>query len=139
MYDSPWAGHPRRNRMVALMSRSCYRLTLRADVAMYVKTQDKVERRKTPRLIQPLPIPEQPWVFVSMDFITSFPRVDGKASILVVFDRFLKYGVFIVAVEPCTAEILFFHHMVKLFRLPANIVRDRNTRFTRKFWTMLFK
>lgn len=48
MHDSPWAEHPRRNRMVALMFRSCYWSPLHANVEMYVKTcltcqQDKVE------------------------------------------------------------------------------------------------
>lgn len=77
---------------------------------MYVKTclicqQDKVERRETPRLLQALPIPEQPWVSISMDFITGFPQVDGKVSIFVVVNCFSKYGVIIAAPEPCTIEM----------------------------------
>lgn len=46
-----------------------------------------------------------------MDFITGLPTVDGKASILVIIDRFSKYGVFIVAIGPCSAKTvaeLFF-------------------------------
>lgn len=81
-------------------------------------------------------------MFVSMDFIMRFPRVDRKASILVVVDRFSKYGVFIAAPKPCTAEIttiLFFQCVVKWFGLLADNVSDRDTRFIGKFWTTLFK
>ena len=57
--------------------------------------QDKVERRRAAGLLQPLPVAERPWVSVSMDFITGFPKVDGKDMIIVVVDRFSKYAVFV--------------------------------------------
>jgi hypothetical protein len=34
---------------------------------------------------------------------------------------------------------MFFKHVVKYWGLPLNIISDRDTRFTRKFWTTLFK
>ena len=34
---------------------------------------------------------------------------------------------------------LFFKHMAKYWGLPLNIVSDRDTRFTGKFWPALFK
>ena len=49
---------------------------------------NKTERKKEAGLLQPLPIPERPWLSVSMDFISGFPKVDGKASMMVVVDRF---------------------------------------------------
>ena len=89
------------------------------DIEAYVKTchvfqVDKTERKKEAGLLQPLPILERPWLSVSMDFISGFPKVDGKASIMVVVDRFSKYSVFIAAPELCSSEVaaeLFYKHV----------------------------
>ncbi|WMV33116.1 hypothetical protein MTR67_026501 [Solanum verrucosum] len=88
-----------------------------------------------------MPIPERPWLSVSMDFIFAFPKVDGMASIMVVVDRFSKYSIFIAAPNLCSSEIaakLFYKYVVKYFGVPADIVSGRDTRFTGKFWTALF-
>ena len=50
--------------------------------------------------MQPLFIPDHPWMSVSMDFIMGFPKTNGFGSIMVVVDRFSKYGTFI----PTTKE-----------------------------------
>ena len=92
-------------------------------------------------LLQPLPIPERPWVSVSMDFIVGFPKVDGMNTIMVVVDRFTKYAVFVAAPTVCTAEVaaeLFYRNVVKYFGVPSNIISDRDVRFTGRFWTTLF-
>ena len=76
-----------------------------------------------------------------MDFISGFPKVDDKASIMVVVNRFSKYSIFIAAPELCSSEVvadLFYKDMVKYFGVPADIVSDRDTRFTGRFWTALF-
>ncbi|KZV57841.1 hypothetical protein F511_03410 [Dorcoceras hygrometricum] len=145
-HDSQWAGHPGVNRMMALLSRQFYWPKMEQDVERYVKTclvcqLDKSERTKEAGLLQPLPIPERPWQSVSMDFILGFPKVGGMASILVVVDRFSKYAVFIAAPKVCTAEHaaeLFFKNVIKYFGIPQDIVSDRDTRFTGRFWTALF-
>lgn len=59
-----------------------------------------------------------------------------------VVDRFSKYVVFIVASQSCqtqTVANLFFRHVVKIFGLLKDIISDWDTRFTGKFWTLLFK
>ncbi|KAL0344342.1 UNVERIFIED_CONTAM: Transposon Ty3-I Gag-Pol polyprotein [Sesamum angustifolium] len=115
------------------------------DVEAYVRTclvcqLDKVERKRG-GLLQPLPIPKVPWESVSMDFITGFPKVNGMAFVLVVVDRFSKYGIFIAAPHACPAETaaeLFFKNVTKYFGVPKDIVSDRDARFTGRFWTTLF-
>ena len=60
---------------------------------------------------------------------------------MVVVDRFSKYSVFIAAPVLCSSEVaaeLFYKHVVKYFGVPVDIVSDRDTRFTGRFWTTLF-
>ena len=97
---------------------------------------DKIERRQELGLLQPLPIPEKPWISLSMEFILGFPDVKGMKSILVVVDRFLKYAVFLAAPHPCSADQaveLFFSRVVKFFEIFTDVVCDRDSRFTDKF------
>ncbi|KAL0310177.1 UNVERIFIED_CONTAM: Transposon Ty3-I Gag-Pol polyprotein [Sesamum calycinum] len=144
--DPQWVGHPGINIMVALLAHRYYWPRMEEDVEAYVRTclvcqLDKVERKKEAGLLQSLPIPEVPWQSISMDFILGFPKVNGMASVLVVVDRFSKYGIFIVAPHACPAETtveLFFKNIAKYFGVPQDIVSDRDVRFTERFWTALF-
>ena len=77
-----------------------------------------------------------------MDFIIGLPKSEGYGSIIVVVDRFSKYATFIAAPKDCTAEEmtrLFLKNVVKYWGLPKFIINDHDSRFTRKFWTELFK
>ncbi|KAK4403123.1 RNA-directed DNA polymerase [Sesamum angolense] len=138
-HDPQWAGHPGINRMVALLARQYYWPRME-DVEAYVMTclvcqLDKVERKKEARLLQPLSIPEVLWQSISMDFISGFLKVNGMASVLVVVDRFSKYGIFIVVPHACPAETtveLFFKNGTKYFGVPKDIVSDRDARFTER-------
>lgn len=76
-----------------------------------------------------------------MDFISAQPKFDGCGSVMLVVDRFSKYGSFIPAPRDCIGEQaakLFFKNMVKYWGLPQIIISDRDSRFTIKFWTKLF-
>lgn len=116
------------------------------DIEAYVTTclvcqLDKLETKKDAGLLQPLPIPDKPFQSVSMDFISGFPNVDGMASIFVVVDRFFKYAIFIAAPRACPTEVaaeLFLKHVIKYFGILEDIISDRDTRFTSRFWTSLF-
>ncbi|KAL0325112.1 UNVERIFIED_CONTAM: Retrovirus-related Pol polyprotein from transposon [Sesamum radiatum] len=90
---------------------------------------------------QPLPIPEQAWSCISMDFIEGLPSSEGKDSILVGVDRITKYSHFIALKHPYTATSiakLFFDNIYKLHGLPTSIVTDKDKIFTSKFWKELF-
>ena len=57
------------------------------DIELYVKTclvcqQDNGLTQKEVSLLQPPPIPKSPWTSVSMDFITSMPKVKEMSSVL---------------------------------------------------------
>ena len=94
---------------------------MRDDVEAYVNTclvcqQDKLEQKSPVGLLEPLPIPDRPWESVSMDFILGLPKAEGYGSIMVVIDRFSKYGTFILAPKHCPADEaarLFLKNVVK--------------------------
>lgn len=77
-----------------------------------------------------------------MDSIVGFLKVDSMQFVLVIVDRFSKYVVFVVVSNTCMADVaveLFHKHYVKYFGVPKDIISNRNTMFTGRFWTMLFK
>ncbi|XP_075092575.1 uncharacterized protein LOC142172786 [Nicotiana tabacum] len=104
------------------------------DVEAYVKSclvcqLDKIERKKEAGLLQPLPIPEEPWQSV----ISGFPKVNGFSSNMVLVDRFSKYAVFIAAPTECPSNVaaeLFFKNVVKYFGMPKDVISDRDAWFT---------
>jgi hypothetical protein len=91
-------------------------------------------------VLRPLPIPEQAWRDISVDFITHLPESHGFTAILVVVDRLTKMRHLIPCRDTCDAEEtarLFLQHIWKLHGLPTTIVSDRGPQFISKFWTHL--
>lgn len=103
----------------------------------------KAQRQLPKGLLQPLPVPQERWESISMDFITTLPRSsEGNTQILVVVDRLSKMAHFIPckkAVSAPNVASLFIQHVFKLHGLPKSIVSDRDPKFTGHFWTSLFK
>lgn len=58
--------------------------------------QAKSEHVRLPGLLQPLPIPEEAWHIVSLDFIEGLPKSNRHDVILVVVDKFSKYAYFLI-------------------------------------------
>ena len=78
---------------------------------------------------------------ISMDFIIGLPKLKGTGLVFIVVDQFSKYAVFMAAPSTCTAEVatdLFYKNVVKYFGLPKDIVSDRDSHFTGRFWTVFF-
>jgi hypothetical protein len=97
-------------------------------VAMcYICQISKNERLPYPRLLQPLPIPDQKWSDISMDFISGFPKSIGKDVILVVVDRLTKYAQFVPLSHPYSVQTVvdaFMTNIIKLHGSPTSIVSD---------------
>ena len=53
---------------------------------------NKVDHTHTDGLLRPLPIPEQKWESVSMDFITGLQNIQGKDNTYAVVDRLTKFA-----------------------------------------------
>ena len=62
----------------------------------------KYDNSTSPRLLQPLSIPDTIWTQMSMDFIEGLPLSRGKEVILVVVDMLTKYAYFIGMKHPYT-------------------------------------
>jgi transposase InsO family protein len=92
--------------------------------------------------LSPLPIPEGAWQVVSLDFIESLPKSGNANCILVIVDKFSKYGHFVTLTHPFAAEVVaqaFLNQIYRLHGMPMTIISDRDRIFTNKFWHELFK
>ncbi|KAF2297783.1 hypothetical protein GH714_002805 [Hevea brasiliensis] len=144
-HDTLWAGHLGWQRTLALLKQGYYWHQLEDDVREYTKTclvcqQDKVDRQKHAGLLQPLLVPTRPWESVSLDFIAGLPKVREYDHILVIIDRFSKYGTFVPMSRYCSTEDTaraFFKHIVKYWGIPKSMVSDRDGRFIGSFWELL--
>jgi hypothetical protein len=77
-----------------------------------------------------------------MDFMEGLPRSEGKGAIMVIVDRFMKYGHFITLAHPFIAQKvakIFLDHIYKFHGLPATILTNRDKIFTSMFWRELFR
>ncbi|GMJ02256.1 hypothetical protein HRI_003894800 [Hibiscus trionum] len=120
---------------------------MRRDVHRFVSDCQTCQRMKsesrTPAgLLQPLPIPEQVFEDISLDFITGLPRSNGKEAILVVVDRLTKYGHFFAlprSYDALSIAQVMVHGVIKLHGLPRSIVSDCDPIFLSAIWTELAK
>jgi hypothetical protein len=148
-HDAPSAGHVGRAKTFELLARSYYWPTMCKFVERYMRTYHTsgCSRSKTSRhvpfgVLRPLPVPQKPWTYISIDFVTRLPESKGKDAILVVVDRLSTMKHYIAYHMTTGSEDLarlYIDHIWKLHGLPTSIVSDRGTQFTSKFWKSLCK
>jgi len=107
-HDTKVAGHPGCFKTLELVSQNYWWPNMSRYVGMYVSHCDlclhtKIQRRLPTGELQPLPIPEEHWDVISMDFISELPESGGYDSIMVAVDTVGKRSHFIETVTTVTA------------------------------------
>jgi hypothetical protein len=146
-HDFPAVGHFGFNKTMELILRDFWWPQIWKTVKDYVTTYDICSRSKIPRhrlfgLLRLLPIPKKPWSSISMDFITDLSSSKAFDSIFVVVDRLTKMAHFV----PCNKTVigeetarLFMNNIYKYHGFPDDIISNRGSQFTSKFWQSIFK
>ena len=98
-HDSPMAGHQGIGKTYRQVRERFSWKSLKEDVMRHIKEcttcqENKDEHTHPVGLLQPLPILEYKWESISMDFITGFPKVQGKDFIFIVVERLTKFAHF---------------------------------------------
>lgn len=145
-HSSPEAGHAGRDLTLARIKQVFTWKGLSKQVRQFVRACQVCQTSKSetvayPGMLQPLPVPHEVWVDVSMDFITGLPKSEGKEVILVVVDRLSKYAHFVALSHPysaLTAAQAYLDNVFKLHGWPRSIVSDRDSVFLSQFWQSLF-
>ncbi|GJP62245.1 hypothetical protein CLOP_g19329 [Closterium sp. NIES-67] len=145
-HDVLYAGHFGSNKTLTGIAKHYYWPHLAEDVQKCVTSCDTCQRMKSSKqkkagLLQPLPVPEQPWQVVSLDFITGLaPTTSGHDAILVVIDKFSKMGHFIPTHTTARSEETaqpFVRYIISQHGIPTTLISDRDPKFTSKFWKEL--
>ena len=145
-HDDPWAGHFGADRMVEHIRRQYTWPKMRNDCEQHVKQCIRCQRGKPRRhkpygTLMPLPVPDGPWQWVTMDFITDLPKSKFLGmeydSILVVVDRFTKMAHFVPSRKDVRADELaqvFIHEVIRHHGVPDAITSDRGSTFNSNYW-----
>ena len=147
VHASPLGGHSGYLKSFQRLKKDFYWTGMVGDLKQFVKECDTCQRLKNETclpagLLQPLAIPDRPWLDISMDFVEGLHKSQQKSVVFVVVDRFTKYVHFIPLAHPYTAAKVaqvFMQYVFKLHGMPSTIVSDRDPVFTSKFWSELMK
>ncbi|KAI3811474.1 hypothetical protein L1987_21198 [Smallanthus sonchifolius] len=138
--------HPGADKMYKGLRQHYWWPGMKKDVAVYISkcltcSKVKIEHQRPSGLLEQPEIPMWKWECISMDFITKLPRTPrGFDSIWVIVDRLTKSAHFLAIRDDWGAEKLaqvYLDEIVRLHGVPLNIISDRDSRFTSRFWGSL--
>ena len=144
-HDGNTAAHPGVRRTQLKVAQWYFWPRLEMDVREYVQSCGTCTRWKTSTLkkngkLMPIPVPEECWEVVSMDFVTGLPVSRGFDAIMTVVDKLSKrprYAPTHTNTDAPKVANLFFDVVVRHHGLPKVIISDRDPKFTSNFWKSL--
>ena len=136
-----------RFKTLEMVSRNYWWPNMSRYIGNYVATCDlclhtKVQHRLPTGKLQPLPIPDERWEVISVDFIVELPESGGYDAIMVVVDSVGKRSHFVETVTTITAAgaaNLYLRNVWKLHGLPRKVISDRGPQFVALFMKELFR
>jgi len=145
-HDTKVAGHLGRFKTLELVSRSYWWPNMLWYVGMYVSHCDlclhtKIQHRLPNGELQPLPISDERWDAISVDFISELPELGRYDSIVVAADSVGKRSHFVKTVTTITAAgaaNLYLRNIWKLHGLPQKVVSNRGLQFIAAFMKELY-
>lgn len=140
-HEDPTKGHPGREETYATLARDYFWPRMSQDVRRYIRNcgvcgRTKPWREQKHGLLKPLPVPDQPWRDITIDFITGLPESEGHTNIAVVTDKLTKAVVF-EGMGSITAEDtawMLIRRVISQHGIPRAIVSDRGTQFDNQMW-----
>lgn len=146
-HDAPAIRHPGTEKTKKILSRNYWWPDMIKFVKEYVRSCEICQRTKSKRHkpfgdLEFLPVPDEKWRSLIIDFVTDLPAagIERFDSICVIVDRFTKMTHYIPCHKTITAQKLaqiFLREIVRLHDLPNTIISDRGSVFASSFWTEL--
>jgi transposase InsO family protein len=145
-HDLCVSGHQGVRRTRTRISRIYFWPGMEQDIRKFVKTCLTCQRNSQRSqlldgLSHPLPIPQDRFRDVSIDFASINMSSNGFDTLMVIVDRLTKLVRLVPSLKSDTAEKVaerFLHHWYSIgYGLPESIVSDRDSKFSSKFWTAL--
>ena len=145
-HDSMSAGHQGILRTRGRITRLYYWPGMEQDIRKYVRSCTTCQRHSQRNSLlagklHPLPIPQDRFRDLSIDFATLSPSKEGLDSLMVIVCRLSKLCRLIPCHRNCSAadvaKLFIDNWYSQGFGLPESITSDRDTKFTTQLWTNL--
>ncbi len=150
VHDQSSISHPDNRRIIDLVQRFYYWLGHRATIRRYIRNchacqRSKVSRNSTNGLHHPLPISQERWKDIAMNFITELSLSEGYNAICTIICRLTKERHYVschwedddISAEETVWIMLW--NVYRLHGLFSSIVSDRGSQFILTMWKSLCK